>query len=152
MSLYLLASTSNACPSIAGKWSCFEKSFDYRYQENFEIENLDGVLTYRQTLKDEGQELTTYDKVTDNIVRLVSHLAIADHDYYFYQNTTCTDSQTLQTHEVVERRQKSLLIAKSSAEFILKLEDDDTLRMITHSKDENGVVYENDFVGVCTRL
>lgn len=152
LTLTISTSVSLACPQISGKWACYEKNFDAHYQENFQISEQNGISTYLQTLTDESGEQPTYDKITDNVVRVVNHLLIDDHDYYFKQNSFCPDTNTLQTHEEVERHVQNQIVAKSKAEFIIRLDADGSLSMITNSTTEDGAVYENDFIGRCTRL
>jgi hypothetical protein len=151
LSFLLGSSIAGACPEISGNWSCYEKSFDDHYKENFQITKNGDTFTYLQTLTDEAGEQPTFDKVTDNVVRTVSHIAIGDNEYFFKQNSFCPSENTLQTHELVERSQKNQVIAKSMAEFIIRLEADGTLSMITNSVSEDGMAYDNDFVGICTR-
>lgn len=151
LSTLLFSSTLWACPDIEGDWVCYEKSYDYTYQENFKITKNENSWSYLQTLTDEGGEQPTFDKVTDNAVRTVSHIALGENEYFFHQNSFCPAANTLQTHEVVERFVKKDLIGKSSAEFIVRLEEDGGLSMITNSISEDGIAYDNDFVGKCKR-
>ena len=149
--ILLFCFTSWACPDIEGDWVCYEKNFDYHYKENFKITKGDSSWSYLQTLTDEAGELPTFDKITDNVERVVSHVALGENEYFFRQNSFCPEPRTLQTHEVVERHVKQQLVGKSSAEFIIRLEDDDKLSMITNSISEDGIAYNNDFVGLCER-
>lgn len=151
LSTFLLASTASACPDIEGDWLCYEKNYDYTYKENFKITKNGSVWTYLQTLTDDAGEQPTFDKISDNVERLVNHVAIGENDYYFRQNSFCPAAHILQTHEVVERHVNQKLVGKSSAEFILQLEPDNSLSMITHSVSEEGISYENEFVGKCKR-
>ena len=141
-----------ACPEIAGKWNCYESSMDYKYKEEFLVQKNNSVYTYTQILTDEAGEQPTFEKITDSIDRLVSHLVIEDHDWNFHQKSYCPQDNTLVTHEVVERSQKGVLTGKSSADFVIRLETDGTLSMITNAVEEDGSVYDNDFVGKCQRL
>jgi hypothetical protein len=149
--LAFVSSIGFSCPNIQGHWSCYEKNLDYNYEETFQVTQQNGIFHYAQTLKDDGGEQPTYEKITDNVVRLVNHLMISDHDYYFSQNSFCPDDQTLQTHEVVERQMQGQTLGKSTAEYIVKLEKNGSLSMITNSIEEDGSVYDNDFVGICQR-
>ena len=83
---------------------------------------------------------------------MVSHVALGEIEYFFRHNSFCPTANTLQTHEVVERHVKQQLVGKSSAEFIIRLEEDGSLSMITNSISEEGTVYDNDFVGRCERV
>lgn len=150
-SILLLSAKSWTCPEIEGDWVCYEKNYDYTYRENFKITKNESYWSYLQTLTDEAGELPTFDKLTDNLERLVSHVALGENEYFFRQNSFCPTENTLQTHEVVERHIKQQLVGKSSAEFIVRLENDGRLSMITNSISEEGVSYENDFVGSCQR-
>jgi hypothetical protein len=151
LSVFLLSLRLFACPDIEGNWVCYEKAFDYNYKENFRITKSDTSWSYLQTLTDDNGELPTFDKITDNIERVVSHIALGENEYFFRQNSFCPTANTLQTHEVVERHVKQELVGKSSAEFILRLEEDGSLSMITNSISEDGITYDNDFVGICRR-
>ncbi len=151
LSLLFFSMNLMACPDIEGNWVCYEKSYDYHYKENFKITKTASSWSYLQTLTDESGEQPTFDKITDNTVRTVSHIALGDNEYFFHQNSFCPTENTLQTNEVVERKVKGQLIGKSSAEFIIRLEDDSSLSMITNSISEDGIAYDNDFVGRCQR-
>ena len=69
----LLPVLAFSCPEIAGKWTCYEKSMDYKYGENFIVKKNENIWTYTQILTDQAGEQPTYDKISDNIERLVSH-------------------------------------------------------------------------------